>query len=120
MVMDQVETLRAACCIAGLDEHIAASERSVLDELARRVGVGKASLDAMIGRAKRDGDFYEQQFRIIKTDAEATMQKLLSVAMADQQLTVDERVVLAHFAEKLGMEAKRFDALLAAAEKQLK
>ena len=61
MVMDPVEILRAACCIAGLDEHVAASERPVLDELSRR-RVGKASLDAMVGRAKRDTDFYEQQF----------------------------------------------------------
>lgn len=117
MVMHNVEILRAACCIAGLDEHVCEKEMPALQHLAQRAGVGEASLNAMIDRARRDQNFYEQQFEIIKTDPDSTMKQLLEVAVADNDISRAERIVLAHFAEQLGMAAQRFDELLTAAQK---
>ena len=117
--MQDVEILRAACCVAGLDEQITDSERNMLERLAHHAGVGSVSLEAMIDRAVSDPDFYQEQFEMVRTDPDATMKALFCIAVADHELTTDERVILHHFATKLGMEPKRFDQLLAAARKHV-
>ena len=118
-VMRHVEILRAACCIAGLDEQISDEERSMLERLADHAGVGGTSLNAMIDRAVSDPDFYQEQFEMIRTDPDATMKALFCVAVADHELTTNERVILHHFATKLGMPAQRFNQLLGAARKHI-
>ena len=117
--MQDVEILRAACCVAGLDEQITDSERGMLKRLANHAGVGAVSLEAMIDRAVSDPDFYQEQFEMVRTDPDATMKALFCVAVADHELSTDERVILQHFATKLGMTPQRFDQLLAAARKHI-
>lgn len=119
MSMTAVEILRAACCVAGLDREIDERELKILRDLAEHAGVGQMSLNAMIDRAKSDPDFYREQFRLIRTDAENTMRIVVSVAIADHVLTQEERIILAHFAERLGMTPERFNQYLAAAEKKI-
>ena len=119
MPMSAVEILRAACCVAGLDREINEREMKMLRDLAEHAGVGQVSLSAMIDRAKTDADFYKDQFRIVRTNAENTMRVLVGVAIADHVLAQEERVILAHFAERLGMTPERFDKYLEAAEKKL-
>ena len=118
-VMKNVEILRAACCVAGLDESISDSERSMLERLAEHAGVGQTSLNAMIDRAVNDPDFYQEQFKTIRTDADSTMKALFCIAVADHVLTTEERVILHQFATRLGMDPKRFNQLLAAATKHV-
>lgn len=118
-MMKQVEVLRAACCVAGLDQNVDENERAVLERLAGRIGVGKPSLDAMIDRAERDRSFFEQQFRVLKADADSAMEVMFEVALADGRLDLEQRVVLHHFATLLGMSDERYDRLLADAEKRL-
>ena len=89
-----------------------------LQELADQAGVGSASLTAMMERALSDPDFYEQQFGILKTDPDATIKALFGVACADRQLLPDERIVIRHFADQLGMSEEHFDTLLEAAQKR--
>ena len=112
-----VEILRAACCIAGLDGEICDRERPLLDRLAEKAGVGSASFQAMIDRAESDQSFYEEQFHVVKMDAEETMKILFAVAVADGVLLRAERIILQHFADKLGLPEHRFDELLLAAER---
>ena len=119
MMVEDVEILRAACRITGLDEQVCDKGKSALQQFIRQVGVGKASLNAMIDRARSDQNFYEQQFDIIKTDPDSTMKKLLQIAVADNDISQTERIVLAHFAQQLGMAAQRFDQLLDSAEKMM-
>ena len=116
-LLRQVEILRAACCIAGLDGNVDDAERAILERLAREVGVGQASLHAMIERARTDRNFYTAQFRVLKADPESTIRTLFAVAVADSALTQDERVILAHFADRLGMTSERFAEVLADAER---
>ena len=116
MAVAEVELLRAACCIAGLNEQVSERERPLLEEIAQRIGVGAASLQAMINRAERDEDFYKQQFNIVKPDAERAIQRLLEVAMASGEISQRQRVLLYHFAERLEVDPQHFEQLLKQAE----
>ncbi len=120
MPMRRVEVLRAACCVAGIDGNVCDAEHPLLVRLANEAGVGGASLQAMINRASSDPTFFEKQFDIFKTDPEETLKALFQVAIADGRITQAERVLLHHFAEKLGMPEGQFERLLAAAEKHAK
>lgn len=117
--MTYVEILRAACCVAGLDQEICEKERPLLDRLALAAGVGEVSFKAMMDRAKCDSTFFQEMFKIVKADPDAAFKIMLSVAIADGKFTTDERVVLHHFAEKLGLSDARSEQLLAAAEKRV-
>jgi len=88
----EVEILRAACCVAGLDGGVCQDELMLLQRLASEVGVGSMSLDAMIKRAEGDSDFYQELFQYVSADAEATMKLLFRLAIADRELHVNERV----------------------------
>ncbi len=114
---DEVELLRAACCIAGLDGDVCDEENSLLARLAEKIGVGPVSLAAMIERAETDPAFYEEQFQLVQKDPDEAMKILFAVAVADGVLLQTERVILHHFADKLGMPEERFEQLLRSAEK---
>ncbi|MFA9477423.1 hypothetical protein ACERK3_03845 [Phycisphaerales bacterium AB-hyl4] len=118
MPRSQVELLRAACCIAGLDREICEKERPLLEALAHEAGVGRASLEAMLSRAKNDPNFYREMFLVLQKDAEAALKLMFDVAAANQEITLEQRVILQHFADQLGVPRERCDELLAAAEKQ--
>ncbi|NIP84383.1 MAG: hypothetical protein GTO03_02025 [Planctomycetales bacterium] len=118
-VMHKVEILRAACCVAGIDGQTTDRERRLLTHLATQIGVGQASLTAMIERAERDSQFCDDQFVLLKTQPEKTMKILLKVALADRQLGEDECQVLQQFAQRLGMATDRFQAVLAQLTTQL-
>ncbi len=119
-VMKNVEILRAACCIAGLDKEINPREMQILEKLADRCGVGSASMGAMINRAREDREFYKEQFEMIRADPDLTMKALFIVAIADKVLAPDERVVLYQLSKTLGMTNERYNQLLKAAEKHVK
>ena len=116
MSMSKVDVLRAACCIAGIDEHIDDHELRMLRKLAEHVGVGNASLDAMMHRARTETDYYEDQFNLMCDDVDHALKVLFSVAVVDGELGDAERIMLQHFAALLGMTDARFDQLVRAAE----
>lgn len=118
--MESVEILRAACCVAGLDHQVSQPEQAMLQKLADHAGVGAASLRAMVARAERDPNFYKEQFRVLKGNADATITALFCVACADGDLTTAERVILQHFADTLKMDQSRFDTVLEAAERKVR
>ena len=118
-VINEVEILRAACCMAGLDGVVVEEEMALLRQLAQKAGVGRVSLQAMIDRAKTDHDFYQEQFRFVTADPASTMATIFGVAVADGELSSDQRVVLQVFSQRLGLSQEKFDKLLAAAEKYL-
>ena len=115
----EVEILRAACCVAGLDGGVCQDELMLLQRLASEVGVGSMSLDAMIKRAEGDSDFYQELFQYVSADAEATMKLLFRLAIADRELHVNERVVLYEFSKRLGVSEERYEELLSAAETEI-
>lgn len=107
--MRKVELLRAACCVAGIDGHTSDAERRILQMLADQVGVGEASLNAMIERAETDDKFYREQFRVLKADPKETMQLLFTIAVADGGFGKDEHHVLERLAARLEVSKAQFD-----------
>lgn len=111
--MEKVDVLRAACCVAGIDGAIGDPERQVIKRLADEVGVGRASLEAMMDRGQRDAEFYREQFRVLKVDPQESMAVLLEVALADGALNQREVGVLEALSQKLAMPPSVFAALVA-------
>ena len=107
--MRKVEILRAACCVAGIDGEADEKELAVLRELAEEVGVGQASLAAMIERAETDQAFFKEQFRVLKGDPKQTLELLLGIALADGRLGNRESQVLRLLALRLDVDGDQFD-----------
>lgn len=114
--MNKVEVLRAACCIAGADGEIDEQERALLERMAKGAGVGAASLKAMIDRAERDQNFFQEQFKVLSADPGDTMTSLCEVALADGRMDESERAIMQHFAKKLEMDDGAFEKMMAEAE----
>lgn len=106
--MRKVEVLRAACCVSGADGAASDAERKILEMLANEVGVGQASLEAMIQRAETEPDYFESQFRVLKSDPQETVQLLFSVALADHELTTAEVEILYRLSQRLGLNESQF------------
>ena len=117
--MAKVEVLRAACCVAGADGTVDEKERKLIDNLAAKVGVGQASLDAMILRAETEPDFYQTQFRVLKSDAASTMGLMFEVAAQDRNIDPSELKILQRFATRLGMDEEGFRETFAATARKL-
>ena len=113
--MVKVQVLRAACCVAGADGLNEPAERSIIDMLAREVGVGEASIEAMLERASTEEDYVHDQFRVLKAEPKETMRLLFSVALSDKQLEDKEVEVLLGLAQKLEVTDEEFERLLAEA-----
>ena len=110
--MQKVEVLRAACCVAGIEGNIQECELPLLQKIAKEVGVGKASLNAMMERAKSDPDFHEEQFQILKSEPQKCMATVLQVAMCDGKVTDGETIVLKSLSEKLNVSDEVFSQLM--------
>ena len=110
--MQKVDVLRAACCVAGCDGDITDTERNLIQKLAGDVGVGRASVEAMIDRGLRDPEFHQEQFRVLKSDPKVAMAALLEVAMADGSIGDGETRVLKSLSEKLEVAPEVFEQLM--------
>lgn len=119
MPMSDVEILRAACCVAGIDGVITDAEKRLLDKLADKAGVGSASLQAMMNRAKSDPQFVREQFSILRAEPKTAMSAILGVAVADGMLSDAERAVVVKLAEKLGFNESDREKLLGFAQKHI-
>jgi tellurite resistance protein len=110
--IQRLDILRAACCVAGIDGDANEAQAAVLNRLAREVGVGKASLGAMIERAETDKTFHEAQFKVLEFEPKTTMATLLEVALADGELSASEADVLRILAGRLKIDSGMFEQLL--------
>ncbi|MEL7499684.1 MAG: hypothetical protein AAFN77_18920 [Planctomycetota bacterium] len=111
--MEKVDLLRAACCVAGIDGNTGDPEFAIINRLASEVGVGQASVQAMIERGVEDPTFHQEQFRVLKADPQQSMAVLLEVALADGKITDGETGVLRALSQKLNVPGNVFDQLLA-------
>lgn len=118
--MKDLEILKAACCVAGVDGRIDDGEREALAILAKQAGVGQASFNAMIEMAVENKDFFKENLALLKDDAERTIRVMGAVAVGEDGIRPQERELVESFAEKLGMEKSRCDALLAEVEQEAK
>ncbi len=116
--MNDLEVLKAACCIAGLDEDVGFKERKVLQSLAERAGVDQAAFDAMMEMAVEDDDYFEGQLNLLQSNVDDAIKSLFRVAVTDGKLGSNERVILQHFSENLGMTDERFEQILTLAKRE--
>ncbi len=115
----RIDLLRAACCVANADGNAGEPEMAIVGKLIKEVGVGRASVEAMMERAKTDPAFCEDQFRILKSDPSDAMMFLLQIAMADGVLSEEEVRVLQSLANNLEIPAEVFDKLIAQVKEAL-
>ena len=112
MSTKEVEILRAACCIAGLDGEICESEERLLRELQEQAGVGEASFGAMLERARTDDDYHKDVLNVLRADTERVMKIMIEVARADGDISINERAIIRHLGEKIGADLESLDDLL--------
>lgn len=117
---EKLEILRAAVCIVGVDGKIDDQELQLVEKLAKEIGVGRASREAMIDRAIDDPDFHKQMFRVLKTETDQTMLTMFHAAMVDGELEDSEIEVLKHFAAKLDVSDETFEKLVGKAQAMTK
>ncbi len=110
--MKDLELLRAACCVAGLDGEVGEDERAAIEILQERAGVGAASLAAMLDIARTDSEFYEEQFELLLSDPEHAIKTLWKVAAIDGRVSTDEAVILRYFGHKLGLDDARVEEII--------
>lgn len=106
--LQRVEILRASCCIASADGEISEPELAQLKKLAHALGVGDASLNAMMSRAQRDPDFYKTQFGVLRDEPIMTVDILLESVLADGEVREPEFNMLKALAERLGVSDEDF------------
>ena len=108
---EKLEILRAAVCVVGVDGQVGPEEKVLIEKLAGAIGVGLASREAMIDRAKSDQDFWQEMFGVLKTSPVDTMLILFQAALADGEVSESESSVLQRFAERLGISEEEFVGL---------
>jgi len=113
---EEVEILRACCCVAGANRNTCSEERKVLQGLAKKIGVGSASLNAMMERSESDPEFHQRQFAILKSEPTQTMATLLRVAVSDNHIDDEEIRVIHGLAKNLGVPEDTVNQLIQAAQ----
>lgn len=107
--MEKLELLKAALAVAAADGQMRRSERGVIEGLAARVGVGQASLDAMMVSAERgDSLAYDIVMKSPKS-ARIALELLVGEARIDGEIAQKERALLAWIASKLGIKGDDFE-----------
>jgi uncharacterized tellurite resistance protein B-like protein len=112
MHMADMELLSAACCIVVLDGQVHEREMRIIKAIAEKAGVSDFYLTSLLDQARRDKDFFQQQFRIALGDPAKTMKNLLIVAAADGKISKEELPVLHHFCDKLGVPRAKLQDLI--------
>lgn len=117
-LMEQVDVLRAACCVVAADGEVSDAEAVVIERIAKKAGVGGASRDAMIEMSLTSPKFLESQFRFLMHDPVRAMKVLLIVASADGMISESEKMLVTEFANRLKIDEARFQTLLRSAEQR--
>lgn len=115
-LMEQVEILRAACCIAAADGEISEAERGLIERMAIKAGVGRASREAMIEQGLTSPKFIESQFRFLLSNPDRAMKVLMIMASADGAIGEAEESLVRNFAARLSIDEGRLEQLLRAGQ----
>jgi len=116
--MDELDLLRAAVALALADGKLGRAEKGVIQGLAVRAGVGRASFDAMVAAAE-NGDLVAERFYIRpRARAEQALELLVAQARIDGVVTDEEREVLVRIATALGITDDAFQRVYEAGIKR--
>ncbi len=110
--LERLELLKAAIALALADRNISKSEFGVVMGLAARVGVGQASLEAMLDRARRgDTSIADQIIMQSPESARTAFEILVAQARLDGQISEPERDILARIAARLNITGEEFKSI---------
>jgi len=112
LLMEQVEILRAACCVAAADGEISEREQETLQEMATQLGVGAASLKAMQDLALNDQHFRDNQLKMLHKDPADAFATLYKIARLEREVPDAERKMLIHFGQRLGLENEQMNEII--------
>ncbi len=107
-IQEQVTMIRALITLAAADGKISSSERGLLSNFAKRIGIGKASLDAMIEKALADPSVRDELFDRTMSNPDLALEMLVATARLDGDITSKERDVLVHVREILDIPMDGF------------
>ncbi len=116
--MEDLELLKAALVVAVADGGIRRSEKGVVQGLAQRVGIGRASLEAMIEAAEQDDSIADNILIGSTATARSALKLLVAQARIDGEVSDEERSVLVRIATTLGITGDEFQAIYQAGIKR--
>ncbi len=116
--MEELELLKAAIAVALADGELRRSEKGVIEGLAHRAGVGKASFTAMIDAARNDDSIADNILIQSRDRAQAALELLVAQARIDGRISSQEREVLVRIATSLGITGEAFQRLYKAGIKR--
>jgi tellurite resistance protein len=102
------ELLKAVLAVAVADGELRRSERGVIEGLATRVGLGRASLDAMIETAEQAGPIGGSLLFKSKEQACRALELLVATARIDGDISDEERAVIVRIATSLNLDSDEF------------
>jgi tellurite resistance protein len=109
--MEDLELLKAAIAVAVADGELRRSEMGVIKGLAARIGVGRASLDAMLGAAEAGESIADNILIQSPRRARSALELLVAEARIDGEVSEEERSLLVHIATSLGITGSDFQAV---------
>ena len=112
--MENVDLLKAALAVAMADGELRRSEKGVVQGLARRIGVGQASFEAMLAAAEEDDSIADNILMRSKEKARTGFELLVAQARIDGEISAEERSILVRIATSLGITGGEFEDLYSA------
>lgn len=109
--IEELELLKAALAVAVADGEIRRSEMGVVEGLAIRLGVGRASLEAMLEAAQRDESMADNILIRSKERARKALQMLVAQARIDGEISAAERSVIVRIATSLNLAGDEFQSI---------
>jgi len=109
--IEKLELLKAALAVAAADGELRRSEMGVVEGLAARVGVGQASLDAMMAAADRGDSLAYDIAMQSKKSARTALELLVAEARIDGEISDKERRLIAWIAMKIGIKGDEFQSV---------
>jgi tellurite resistance protein len=109
--LEKLELLRAAVAVAAADGEILRCEKGVLEGLAARVGVGRASFEAMVSAAVGGERPVPDVLIRSPEKARIALELLVAQARLDGEISDEERELLFHLATRLGITGDDFQTV---------
>jgi tellurite resistance protein len=107
--MEDTELLKAALAVAVADGRLQRSEMGVVEGLAKRIGLGQVSFEAMLEAAQNDPSFADDILIQPKAKARSALELLVGLARIDGLISDEEREVIARIATSLGITGDEFE-----------
>jgi len=108
---ERLDLFKAALALAAADKKLTRPELGVVEGLAAKVGVGKASFEAMKAAALRGDDLADNICFSSPETARRALELLVAEARIDGQITDEERSLLVLVADRLNINGQEFQTI---------